>query len=64
MLVTVMGGSIVTVTSITAIATSAITIAAIFSVITIAIIVAVLPLGHIYAIEYNAGIRKFFILTQ
>jgi hypothetical protein len=64
-----MGVGVVAVTAIIAIAIAAIAVfaiavAAIFSVTAIAIIVAVLPLRHIYAIEYCAGIGEFVFPCQ
>ena len=62
MLVAVMRGSIAAV--VVAIAMPAITVAAIFSVTAIAIIVAILPLRHIYCVEYHADIGKLVFLGQ
>ena len=47
-----------------AIAVFTVSIAAIFAVTAIAIIVAILPLRHIYCVEYHADIGKLVFLGQ
>ena len=56
-----MGGSVV---AIAVLAVAVLAVATIFTVTAVAIIVAVLPLRHVDAIEYCAGIGEFVFPCQ
>ena len=43
---------------------SIVAVTAVLAVAAITIIIAVLPLRHVHAVEYHAGIRKFVFLGQ